>query len=139
MKDVIAKVHFKDTWFCLSTGDVLEVEYSTQTVYGTTVLEAEQAANKIRQQRIGSTNWDGKKHVCEEILESEPKKSELSDAEMFQFILNNTVSITPDGSVWSKTDGTKVRKQYTVSINGAGMSGYDLKEAIQYYHDNLRK
>lgn len=69
-------------------------------------------------------------------------KPKLTKEQMFDFILENTVTITPDGSTWTKHDDAgnvvdRFKKRYTVSINNSGMSGFDLEEAIQYYHDNL--
>src|SRR6478609_7311513 len=67
----------------------------------------------------------------------------LSKSEMFDFILNNAVSIDPDNTTWTKyhEDGTeeKFKKKYTVSINGHGMSGFDLEDAINYYVREIQK
>lgn len=69
---------------------------------------------------------------------------QLSKEEMFDFILQNNVTVTPDNTLWTRYDENhkeieKVRLHYRVSINGSGMSGFDLEEAIQYYVDNLLK
>lgn len=66
----------------------------------------------------------------------------LTKEQMFDFILENNVEISLDGSFWTKYDENgnaieRFQKKYTVSINNSGMSGFDLEEAIQYYHENL--
>lgn len=65
----------------------------------------------------------------------------LSKEQMFDFILNNNVTIRPDGGWWTRHDEegnviTRYQNKYNVSINETGMCGMALEEAIQYYHDN---
>lgn len=65
----------------------------------------------------------------------------LSKEQMFDFILNNNVTILPDGEWWTRHDegGTVIERyqnKYNVSINETRMCGMDLEEAIQYYYDN---
>lgn len=69
-------------------------------------------------------------------------KVKLTKEQMFDFILTNNVEIHLDGGFWSRHDEEgniteRFKKKYAVSINNSGMSGYDLEDAIQYYHDNL--
>lgn len=64
-------------------------------------------------------------------------KERLTKAQMFDFILKNQVTLTPDSTNWTDQQGNSIKKKYTVSINDSGMLGYDLEDAIQYYHDNL--
>lgn len=64
----------------------------------------------------------------------------LTKEQMFDFILNNVVTILPSGGWWTRHDEEgnvieRYQNKYTVSINETGMSGMDL-EAIQYYHEN---
>lgn len=68
--------------------------------------------------------------------------SKLTKEQMFDFILENNVEIHLDGSFWTRHSeagevSERFQKKYTVSINNSGMSGMDLEEAIQYYHDNM--
>ena len=65
----------------------------------------------------------------------------LTKEQMFDFILNNTVTVRPDGGWWTRHDseGNIVKRyhcKYGVSINDTAMFGMDLEEAIQYYHNN---
>ncbi len=65
----------------------------------------------------------------------------LSKEQMFDFILNNFVSIRPDDGKWGRQDekGNVLewyKNKYIVSINETYLGGMDLEEAIQYYHDN---
>lgn len=67
--------------------------------------------------------------------------TKLTKEEMFDFILNNVVTILPGGGWWTRHDEEgnvieRYQNKYTVSINETGMCGMDLEEAIQYYHDN---
>lgn len=142
MEQVTAKIHFKDQWFNVADGSLINTEYSTQTLYCDTKDDLDFAVQRVIEQRKGSTVLDNIRHVVE-ILSVEgainPIRFKLSKEEMMDFILKNYVSIQPDGGVWTKTDGTKVRNRYSVSINDVRMCGMDLEEAIQYYYDNLRR
>lgn len=65
----------------------------------------------------------------------------LTKEQMFDFILNNVVTIRPDSGWWTRHDEEeniidRYQNKYAVSINETGMIGMDLEEAIQYYHDN---
>lgn len=66
----------------------------------------------------------------------------LTKEQMFDFILNNVVTVLPGrGGWWTQHDEEgnvieQYQNKYTVSINETGMCGMDLEEAIQYYHDN---
>lgn len=142
MEQQSAKIHFKDQWYNVESGDLLSTEYSTQTVYCDTKDDLDMAVQRLVESRRGSNVYEGIRQVTE-VLSIDgaisPIKYKLTKEEMFDFMLKNWVSISPDGGIWTKTDGTKVRNKYTVSINDTRMCGMDLEEAIQYYHDNLRK
>jgi len=65
----------------------------------------------------------------------------LTKEQMFDFILNNVVTVIPSGGWWTRHDEEgnvieRYQSKYAVSINETGMSGMDLEEAIQYYHDH---
>ncbi len=142
MEQLTAKIHFKDQWFNVVDNTLLNTEYSTQTLYCDTKDDLDMAVQRVVEQRKGSHVIDGTRHVVEVLSvdgAANPIRFKLSKEEMMDFILNNWVSIQPDGGVWTKTDGTKVRNKYNVSINDTRMCGMDLEEAIQYYHDNLRR
>lgn len=142
MEQLTAKIHFKDQWFNAVDNTLLNTEYSTQTLYCDTKDDLDMAVQRVVEQRKGSHVIDGTRHVVEVLSidgAANPIRFKLSKEEMMDFILNNWVSISPDGGLWTKTDGTKVRNKYSVSINDTRMCGMDLEEAIQYYHDNLRR
>lgn len=71
----------------------------------------------------------------------------MTKEEMFDFILVNTVTLTPssDMGMWTNMEtGEKFRIKYTVAINNTQMCGMDLEESIQYYalnfpNEDLRK
>lgn len=142
MEQLTARVHFKDQWFNATDDSLINTEYSTQTLYCDTQDDLDFAVQRVVEQRKGSEVHEGIRHVVE-VLSVEgaasPIRFKLSKEEMFDFIMNNWFSIQPDGGVWSRVDGTKVRHRYTVSINDTRMCGMDLEEAIQYYYDNLRR
>lgn len=65
----------------------------------------------------------------------------MTHAEMFQFILDNTVEIAPDSSgTWTNqlTNETYTNK-YRVVINGIPLFGKDLVQAIEFYNENYSK
>ena len=67
----------------------------------------------------------------------------LSKEQMFDFILENYVDISPDGTWYGKYDDEgellyRFQNKYRISINGSGMCGFDLEEAINYYVENLQ-
>ena len=66
----------------------------------------------------------------------------LTKEQMFDFILNNHVDISVDGTWYTKYDDAgneigKFQNKYRVSINGCGMLGFDLEQAIHYYWEHL--
>lgn len=133
-----AKVHFKDTWIDLTTNTVLNNEFSTQTLSADTVEELTKEVKQLISSRVGSDVYNAQRHITELLgvdgIEYQ-MQYKMSKEEMFDFILTNNVEITRDGAVWTKTDGRKVRVKYSVKINDLNLAGYDLEEAIQYYHD----
>lgn len=140
MKEKIQiKIHFKDTWTEVSTGDVLNVEYSTETIHVNNVSDGHDKAVQV-QETAGVSVYEGVEHKREVVGRDvvDNKERVLNKEQMFDFILNNNVTLTPDGSLWTSTGGKKVRKNYTVSINGCGMSGMDLEEAIHHYINKVR-
>lgn len=132
------KVHFKDTWIEKSTETVMDIELSTETFEFDSTEEMGHFITEQLPLRYGSDIIDGIEHKREIISTDSIDKKEkvLSKEQMFDFILNNTVTLTPDGSIWTDLNGFKVRKQYTVAINNTSMSGYDLVDAIHYYVNN---
>ena len=133
------KMHFKDTWTEVSTGSIQDIEYSTETIH---VYDEEIAAVQLErfQSSVGEHTEYGIKHT-RELLSTDhvdARTANLSKEEMFDFILNNTLTIQPDGSIWNKTDGTPIRKKYHVTINETQMSGYDLVDAINEYVSRQR-
>lgn len=115
----------------------------------TATLEKEFGTLEEAQQWCRDKRWSGYSYFIDrEMTEAanpvkEAKvKPKLTKEQMFDFILENSVTITPDVSTWTKHDDAgdvvdRFKKRYTVSINNSGISGFDLEEAIQYYHDNL--
>lgn len=137
-----AKIYFKDQWFDVESGDLITTEYSTEVLYADDQEELDNKTQTMLESRKGSIVINKVRHVTEVLSiegDVKPVKYKMSKEEMMDFILNNWVSIQPDGGIWTRTDGSKVRNKYNVSINDTRMSGMDLEEAIQYYHDNLRK
>lgn len=133
--------HFKDEWEDSKSGKLVDSEVSTETMYADSQEELSEIITKIHKQYEGR-NWGEHNGIIHSrtLLDTDTfsmdTNNKLSKEEMFDFILNNSVSISPDGSLWTKTDGTKVRLKYSVSINDHKMCGMDLEEAIQYYHKN---
>ncbi|EPE1232473.1 hypothetical protein ACSGOQ_005745 [Escherichia coli] len=128
------KTHFKDTWTEVSTGNIQDILYSTETIH---VYDEETAAEQLKalHRSVGEHTEYGVKHTRELVSteDIDTRTVNLSKEEMFDFILNNTLTIQPDGSLYSKTDGTQVSKKYNVTINDTVMSGYDLVDAINEY------
>ena len=65
----------------------------------------------------------------------------LTKEEMFDFIVNNQVSISREKMAWTKhdDDGNIIERFIVdtyVCINGWSLGGMGLAEAIQYYVDN---
>lgn len=133
------KVHFKDTWKEVSTGEILNIEYSTETIH---VKDVDNSGDKLQQliETSGVSVYEGVEHTREVIGKDvvDNKERVLNKEQMFDFILNNTVTLIPDGSLWTTAGGKKVRKKYTVSINDCGMQGMDLEEAIHHYINKVR-
>lgn len=131
------KLTIKDQWFDISTNKLKQTLVSTETIHIDDDLDFESMKNHYIKNRIGVSELDGVRH------ESTLVTNQLSKGEMFEFILNNNVTLTPDNTTWTKyhDDGTEEKfvKQYCVSINGHGMSGYDLEEAINYYVQEIQK
>lgn len=119
--------------------------------YRTVTETIEKEFSSIEEARIwcGQASWSGYSYFvdvnltrADNAVKEVKVKPKLTKEQMFDFILENSVTISPDGSTWTKHDDAgnvvdKFKKKYTVSINNSGMSGFDLEEAIQYYHDNL--
>jgi hypothetical protein len=128
------KFHFKDTWSDASTGSVQNIEYSTETIH---VYDEEEAKREVKklQLSVGTSFEYGVKHerviIGTDNIVMEPEK--LTKEQMFDFMLANNVELGLDGTLWTKTDGNKVRKKYHVTINSTGMAGYDLEDAINQY------
>lgn len=140
MSKVYIKVHFKDTYKHFITGNINNVKYWTETIeVKKDIGKAEAKANAIKN-TCGTSVLDGieciREFIGQDVVEEEDIK--LTKDQMFDFILENKCSIIPDGSTWQKTNGTKIKKQYTVSINNTHMSGFDLEDAINYYVNNRK-
>lgn len=133
------KVHFRDTWKDVDTGNILNVEYSTETVHADDMETAKAQALKLKETE-GVAVFEGIEHIreCINVDMITEKVTVLSKEQMFDFILNHTVSITPDNTLWTKTDGTKVRNKYKVIIDGINYQGYDLVDAINEYANKSR-
>lgn len=133
--------HFKDEWEDSKSGKLVDSEVSTETMYANSQEELSEIITKIHKQYEGR-NWgehDGIIHsrtLLDTDTFSTDTNEKLSKEEMFDFILKNDVQLTLSNTLWQKTDGTKVRLKYAVSINDHNMCGMDLEEAIQYYHKN---
>lgn len=127
----------KERWIDIKTGRVQQSIVTEETVHIDDDLDFEAMKEYYIAARIGSSEHDGIRHEVSVVGDG------LSKSEMFDFILNNAVSIDPDNTVWTKynEDGTEeqFKKKYTVSINGHGMSGYDLEDAINYYVKEFQK
>lgn len=130
------KIHFKDTWSDVSTGNVQNIEYSTETIHVYDVEESKREVKKL-QLSAGTSFEYGVKHerviIGSDNLVLENEK--LTKEQMFDFILEHNVEIKLDGSLWT-TDGTKVRKKYSVTIDSHDMQGYDLEDAINEFVSN---
>lgn len=66
----------------------------------------------------------------------------LSKEQMFDFILDNEVTLKPNTIWWTRHDEKRevverYKPKYYVSINETCMAGMDLEDAIQYYHDSF--
>jgi len=131
------KLKLKDQWIDIGTGKEIASTISEETIHIDDDLDFNTMSAYYIGTRVGSSTLDGVKHVVTLVDER------LSKEQMFDFILNNRVTLYPDGSTWTKyhEDGTeeKIVINYTVDINGHGMSGYDLEEAINYYVKELAK
>lgn len=132
------KIHLKRTWTEIVTGDIMNVEYSTESFFVDDPLDAVYEADDFIKKNVGVYALDGIEYKTELVGRDviEEKLQVLTKEQMFDFILNNTVTLMPDGTSWTDEKGNKVKKQYTVSINSTAMSGFDLEEAINYYVNN---
>lgn len=135
---VFIKVHFKKTWTEVSSGDIMNIKYSTKSVTVDDPLDAVLEAEKIVKETSYDFTENGVNYKLECIGKDviEKKDIKLTKEQMFDFILNNTVTLTPSNAIWTDTSGKKVRQKYTVAINETGMSGFDLEDAINYYVNN---
>lgn len=131
------KLKLNERWVNASTGEVIQSIISDETIHIDDDLDFDLMSKYYTGLRVGSSTLDGVRH------EVTIHDDGLSKEEMFDFILNNRVTLYPDGSTWTKyhENGTeeKIKIDYTVSINGHGMSGYNLVEAINYYVKELSK
>lgn len=130
-------VKFKDEWVDISTNKVLKSIVSDETIHIDDDLDFNEVSKFYIDGRVGSSELDGVRHVVTLVEDT------LSKEEMFDFILNNNVTLHRDGTMWTKyhEDGTeeKIMIDYNVSINGSGMSGFGLVEAINYYVKEMKK
>lgn len=132
------KIHLKRTWTDVESGDIMNVEYSTEKILVKNQLNANDEANDFIEKNVGVYVLDGIEYKTELIEKDvmQDKQVFLTKEQMFDFILNNTVTIIPDNTIWTDENGNKVKKKYTVSINSTSMSGFDLEDAINYYVNN---
>lgn len=130
-------VKFKDEWVDIRTNKVLKSIVSDETIHIDDDLDFNEVSKFYIDGRVGSSELDGVRHVVTLVEDT------LSKEEMFDFILNNNVTLHRDGTMWTKyhEDGTeeKIMIDYNVSINGSGMSGFGLVEAINYYVKEMKK
>lgn len=132
------KIHLKRTWTDVESGDIMNVEYSTEKILVKNQLNANDEANDFIEKNVGVYVLDGIEYKTE-LIEKDVMKDKqvfLTKEQMFDFILNNIVTIIPDNTIWTDENGNKVKKKYTVSINSTSMSGFDLEDAINYYVNN---
>lgn len=136
--------HFRDEWVDEKSGELIDVEYSTETVYRETQEDINSVLESVKRnfQTDHVSTHEGVVHTrsltgCDE-FKLRPR-GVMSKEEMFDFIVDNRVDISVSNTLWQKTDGTKVRIKYDVRINDSQMCGMDLAEAIQYYYDNLKR
>lgn len=131
------KLKLRERWVNVSTGKVIESTITDEIIHIDDDLDFDEMSKYYIGTRVGSSIIDDVRH------EVTIDDGSLSKEEMFDFILNNRVTLYPDGSTWTKyhDDGTeeKIVLNYTVSINGHGMSGYDLESAINYYVKEIKK
>lgn len=132
------KIHLKRTWTDVTSGDIMNVEYSTEKILVKNQLNVNDEANDFIEKNVGVYVLDGIEYKTELIEKDvmQDKQVFLTKEQMFDFILNNTVTIIPDNTIWTDENGNKVKKKYTVSINSTSMSGFDLEDAINYYVNN---
>lgn len=132
------KIHLKRTWTDVESGDIMNVEYSTEKILVKNQLNANDEANDFIEKNVGVYVLDGIEYKTELIEKDvmQDKQVFLTKEQMFDFILNNIVTIIPDNTIWTDENGNKVKKKYTVSINSTSMSGFDLEDAINYYVNN---
>lgn len=140
-KQFKASFHFKDEWTDSATGNLINSEVSTEIKYANSQSEIDEIIEDVKHKYEGRA-WgevDGVIHsrtlLGVDSYKIQPR-GKLTKEEMFDFILNNDVQLTISNAVWQKTDGTKERVKYHVSINDHNMAGFHLEEAIQYYYDN---
>lgn len=131
------KLKLKERWIDIKTGRVNQSIVTEETVHIDDDLDFETMKKYYIDGRIGSTEHDGIRHEVSVVGDG------LSKSEMFDFILNNNVTLTPSNGVWFKKneDGSEERviQKYTVAINDCGMSGFDLEDAINYYVKEFKK
>lgn len=131
------KLKLKERWVDIKTNKVIQSIVSEESIHIDDDLDQDAMKQHYLKERIGSTEYDGVRHEVSIVGDG------LSKSEMFDFILNNTVTLTPSNGVWYKElpDGTKekVINKYCVSINDCGMSGFDLEDAINYYVREIQK
>lgn len=127
----VLKLKLRERWVNVSDNTVIQSLITEENIHIDDDLDFEEMAHYYMCRRVGSSTVDGVRH------EVSIYDGSLTKEEMFDFILNNTVTLYPDGSTWTKhnEDGTeeKVVLKYNVSINGCSMSGYDLEDAINHY------
>lgn len=131
------KLKLRERWVNVSTGKVIESTITDEIIHIDDDLDFDEMSKYYIGTRVGSSIIDDVRH------EVTIDDGSLSKEEMFDFILNNRVTLYPDGSTWTKyhDDGSeeKIVLNYTVAINGHGMSGYDLESAINYYVKEIKK
>jgi len=63
----------------------------------------------------------------------------MTDAEKYQFILNNDIELFSNSTTYTDVHGNKYKPKYTVAINNTGYCGYDLDEAIELAYASAPK
>jgi|AGFS01.1.fsa_nt_gi hypothetical protein len=131
------KLKLNERWVDDKTGVVIQSIITDETIHIDDDLDFEIMTQYYIGERTGSSTHDGVRH------EVTIWKDELTKEQMFDFILNNNVTLHRDGTMWTKynEDGTetKIMIDYNVSINGSGMNGFGLVEAINYYVKEIQK
>ncbi|ECC6867667.1 hypothetical protein C7180_23600, partial [Salmonella enterica] len=97
------KLKLRERWVNVSDNTVIQSLITEETIHIDDDLDFEEMAHYYMCLRVGSSIVDGVRH------EVSVYDGSLTKEEMFDFILNNTVTLYPDGSTWTKhnEDGTE--------------------------------